>query len=218
MNSPSSEPELSFRARVTPQGSGGELHARARGRLGVIAVTLVLVAFSHDGDRLAVAIAGELGLGLSSSRPSSPARPARSPRSPRSPASTCCSRPCSDIGYPGSRSLRWSSSAAVTPRSPASESASASSAADRRCSWSSSCSPPSPGPPRAHRRRPAARGPGPRPSSPMNRRPRVDLYITPPARLRPRRPPPPSARHTRRTGAAAPACPTQRRCTKGTRT
>lgn len=39
------EPELSFRARVEPHGGGAELVARARSRIGVIAVSCVLIVF-----------------------------------------------------------------------------------------------------------------------------------------------------------------------------
>jgi hypothetical protein len=39
------EPELSFRARVEPDGSGAEVSARARSRIGVIAVSCVLIVF-----------------------------------------------------------------------------------------------------------------------------------------------------------------------------
>jgi len=39
------EPELSFRARLEPDGSGAEVSARARSRIGVIAVSCVLIVF-----------------------------------------------------------------------------------------------------------------------------------------------------------------------------
>jgi hypothetical protein len=42
---PAAEPELSFRARVEPHGGGAELVARARTRIGVIAVSCVLIVF-----------------------------------------------------------------------------------------------------------------------------------------------------------------------------
>jgi hypothetical protein len=42
---PAAEPELSFRARVEPHGSGAEVVARARTRIGVIAVSCVLIVF-----------------------------------------------------------------------------------------------------------------------------------------------------------------------------
>ncbi|HEX7836139.1 MAG TPA: hypothetical protein VF469_01685 [Kofleriaceae bacterium] len=42
---PAVEPELSFRARVEPHGSGAEVVARARTRIGVIAVSCVLIVF-----------------------------------------------------------------------------------------------------------------------------------------------------------------------------
>ena len=41
---PAAEPELSFRARVEPHGSG-EVVAHARSRIGVIAVSCVLIVF-----------------------------------------------------------------------------------------------------------------------------------------------------------------------------
>lgn len=42
---PPPEPELSFRARLEPDGSGAEVSARARSRIGVIAVSCVLIVF-----------------------------------------------------------------------------------------------------------------------------------------------------------------------------
>lgn len=42
---PAAEPELSFRARVEPHGGGAEVVARARTRIGVIAVSCVLIVF-----------------------------------------------------------------------------------------------------------------------------------------------------------------------------
>jgi hypothetical protein len=42
---PATEPELSFRARVEPHGNGAEVVARARTRIGVIAVSCVLIVF-----------------------------------------------------------------------------------------------------------------------------------------------------------------------------
>lgn len=39
------EPELSFRARLEPDGSGAEVSARAHSRIGVIAVSCVLIVF-----------------------------------------------------------------------------------------------------------------------------------------------------------------------------
>lgn len=42
---PTAEPELSFRARVEPHGNGAEVVARARTRIGVIAVSCVLTVF-----------------------------------------------------------------------------------------------------------------------------------------------------------------------------
>jgi hypothetical protein len=39
------EPELSFRARFEPDGSGAEVSARARSRIGVVAVSCVLIVF-----------------------------------------------------------------------------------------------------------------------------------------------------------------------------
>lgn len=42
---PAVEPELSFHARVEPDGSGAEVSARARSRIGVIAVSCVLIVF-----------------------------------------------------------------------------------------------------------------------------------------------------------------------------
>lgn len=39
------EPELSLHARLEPDGSGAEVSARARSRIGVIAVSCVLIVF-----------------------------------------------------------------------------------------------------------------------------------------------------------------------------